>query len=131
MTDHFNFDRTWVRRVECLREADSITIDPHKLGYIPYPAGAVLYKDWRSRLTIKFDAPYVSNGDMQKSTEVFLGQWTLEGSRPGAAAVSCFFSGKVLPLDRQNHGRLLACTVLSAAKLYAAMERGLEEVPAH
>ena len=32
----------WVTAVEALGRADSVTIDPHKLGYIPYPAGAFL-----------------------------------------------------------------------------------------
>ena len=32
-----------------LRFADSITVDPHKAGYIPYPAGGLCYRDERMR----------------------------------------------------------------------------------
>jgi glutamate/tyrosine decarboxylase-like PLP-dependent enzyme len=28
-----------------LKDADSITVDPHKAGYVPYPAGAVSYRN--------------------------------------------------------------------------------------
>lgn len=121
--EHFTFDDTWVRRVEALRDADSITIDPHKLGYIPYPAGAILFKDSRTRQVTRFEAPYVSGkGAEGRSDIIYLGQWTLEGSRPGAAAVACSYSAEVLPLDAEHHGRLLACTVISAAKLFKAID---------
>ncbi len=121
--EHFTFDETWVRRVEALRDADSITIDPHKLGYIPYPAGAILFKDSRTRQVTRFEAPYVSGkGAEGRSDIIYLGQWTLEGSRPGAAAVACSYSAEVLPLDAEHHGRLLACTVISAAKLFKAID---------
>ena len=30
-----------VRQYLVLGEADSITVDPHKAGYIPYPAGGL------------------------------------------------------------------------------------------
>lgn len=123
MEQHFNFDSEWQDKVNALSQVDSITIDPHKLGYIPYPAGAILFKDYRSRQTISFDAPYVSNEESQKSTEIYLGNWTMEGSRPGAAAVACCLSGRVLPLDARNHGSLLACTVISAARLFHAIEK--------
>lgn len=121
LSKYFSFDSEWKANVNALGHVDSITIDPHKLGYIPYPAGAILFKDYRSRQTISFDAPYVSNNESAKSTEIFLGKWTMEGSRPGAAAVACCLSGRVLPLDADNHGKLLACTVISAARLFQAI----------
>lgn len=121
LSEHFSFDSEWKQNINALCHVDSITIDPHKLGYIPYPAGAILFKDYRSRQTISFEAPYVSNDESAKSTEIFLGKWTMEGSRPGAAAVACCLSGRVLPLDADNHGKLLACTVISAARLFQAI----------
>ena len=122
-SEHFNFNDTWVQRVNALREADSITIDPHKLGYIPYPAGAILFKKCATRNMTRIEAPYVSNEETKKASTIHLGQWTLEGSRPGAAAVACCYSARVLPLDADNHGRLLACTVIGAAKLYQAIDK--------
>lgn len=31
-----------IRQFEVLREADSVTIDPHKSGYCPYPSGGLV-----------------------------------------------------------------------------------------
>jgi len=46
----------------CLRYADSITVDPHKAGYIPYPAGGLCYKDGRLRNLVTWTSPYLSQG---------------------------------------------------------------------
>ncbi len=45
-----------------LRYADSITVDPHKAGYIPYPAGGLCYRDERMRFLVTWTSPYLSRG---------------------------------------------------------------------
>ena len=42
--------------------ADSITVDPHKNGLIPFACGCILYKDHRLRNNISFSAPYIYMG---------------------------------------------------------------------
>src|SRR6185437_3379741 len=34
----------WVESVEALGRADSVSVDPHKMGYVPYAAGAILVR---------------------------------------------------------------------------------------
>jgi len=122
ISKYFCFDEKWISKVYALRYADSVTIDPHKLGYIPYPAGAVLFRDYRSRQQIRFDAPYVAKENSKLPPPIHLGSWTLEGSRSGAAAVACYLSGLTVPLNRDGQGKMLTCTVISAIKLLKAME---------
>ena len=43
-----------------LREADSITIDPHKAAYVPYPTGGLCYRDGRMRHLVTWTSPYIS-----------------------------------------------------------------------
>lgn len=45
-----------------LRYCDSITVDPHKAGYIPYPAGALTYRDGRIKNLVTWTSPYLSRG---------------------------------------------------------------------
>lgn len=123
INEYFSFDTDWYQNVLALKDVDSITIDPHKLGYIPYPAGAIVFRDYRSREHISFDAPYVTNENSQDLSAIYLGQWTLEGSRPGASAVACYLSEKVLPLVPQGHGTLLGCTIIGAIRLLSAIEK--------
>jgi glutamate/tyrosine decarboxylase-like PLP-dependent enzyme len=91
--------------IKALKNFDSIVIDPHKFGYVPYPAGAVIFKDSRIREHITYEAPYLN--ESEDITKTFLGKWTLEGSRPGAAAVSCYLAQHSFPLHNQGHGLIL------------------------
>ena len=102
-----------------LAEADSVTIDPHKLGFIPYPAGAISFRDRRARHLVAVDAPYLHHAG--RDDESFIGRYILEGSKPGAAAAAVWLSHKVLPLDAGGHGRLVAETMRGALRLYAAL----------
>ena len=40
-----------------LQHADSITVDPHKAGYIPYPAGSLVYRNGRMRHLVTWSSP--------------------------------------------------------------------------
>jgi len=91
--------------IKALGDFDSIVIDPHKLGYVPYPAGAIIFKDSRMREHITYEAPYLKEKEDVRQT--FLGQWTLEGSRPGAAAISCYLAQHTVPLNNTGYGSIL------------------------
>ena len=103
-----------------LPETDSLTIDPHKFGYVPYPAGAVLFRDYHVRDAIAYKAPYLAEED-QSGFGGFLGQWTLEGSRPGAVAVSCYLSQAMVPLTPDGHGRFMKNCLRANQQLFAAL----------
>lgn len=96
---------------------DSVTIDPHKFGYVPYPAGAVLFRDRRVRELVATDAPYVFHDESPESVSA-IGPYILEGSKPGAAAAAVWLSHRVLPLDASGHGRLVGATARGALALH-------------
>ncbi|MEX1056041.1 MAG: pyridoxal-dependent decarboxylase [Rhodothermales bacterium] len=107
--------------IMALGRTDSITIDPHKFGYVPYPSGAVLYRDYKVRDFISFSAPYLGSSEAA-GFGGFLGGWTLEGSRPGASAVSCYLSQAVLPLEPDGHGRLMQNCVAATREIVTALK---------
>jgi glutamate/tyrosine decarboxylase-like PLP-dependent enzyme len=114
----------WVRAMEALAHADSVTIDPHKLGYIPYPAGAFLLRDKRGRELVAVDPPYLlPTRGLDSAEDLFLGRFIFEGSKPGAAAAAIWLSHKVLPLHEGGHGRLVERTAVGARRLHAALSR--------
>ncbi len=115
----------WVRSMTALERADSVTIDPHKLGYIPYPAGAILLRDRRVRELVAIDPPYLlPTRGLDSAEDLFLGRFIFEGSKPGAAAAAIWLSHKVLPLDERGHGRLVERTVVGARALHDALGAG-------
>jgi hypothetical protein len=110
-----------VEALTTLADTDSITIDPHKFGYVPYPAGAVLFRDYHVRDAIAYKAPYLADDD-RAGFGGFLGQWTLEGSRPGAAAVSCYLSQAMVPLTPDAHGRFMRSCIETNQQLFEALQ---------
>ncbi len=77
-------------------EADSVVIDPHKHGLQPYGCGCVLFRDPEVSRLYKHDSPitYFS------SSELHLGEISLECSRPGAAAAALWATQRLLPLKK-------------------------------
>jgi glutamate/tyrosine decarboxylase-like PLP-dependent enzyme len=115
-------DEGWVAAVAALGEADSVTVDPHKMGYVPYSAGAILVRDARTRHLVATDPPYLSPADLPApGMERFLGRYILEGSKPGASAAAVWLSHKVLPLDQRGYGYLIERTVAGARRFHAAL----------
>jgi glutamate/tyrosine decarboxylase-like PLP-dependent enzyme len=115
-------DQRWVASVAALGEADSVTVDPHKMGYVPYAAGAILVRDARTRHLVATDPPYLSPAEMPApGMEHFLGRYILEGSKPGASAAAVWLSHKVLPLDQRGYGYLIERTVAGARRFHAAL----------
>lgn len=60
-----------VSQFRALARTDSITIDPHKAGYIPYPTGGLCYRDGRMRYLVTWSAPYIQQGDSGESIGVY------------------------------------------------------------
>ena len=83
------------RAVARIGEADSIVIDPHKLGLQPYGCGCVLFRDPGVGRLYKHDSPYT----YFSSAELHLGEISLECSRPGAAAAALWTTQRLLPLE--------------------------------
>jgi tyrosine decarboxylase/aspartate 1-decarboxylase len=79
---------------DCLTNADSIVIDPHKHGLQPYGCGCILFKDPAVGTLYKHDSPYT----YFSSAELHLGEISLECSRPGASAVALWATQKLLPM---------------------------------
>jgi glutamate/tyrosine decarboxylase-like PLP-dependent enzyme len=128
--------------------ADSVTIDPHKLGYAPYPSGCIAFRNDRIRLFLQQRSPYISattpdplipvpprhaaintsshprtlapshSPDIQIDS---FSPFILEGSRPGAAATALWLSIQNAPLNREGHGRIIRESLLAARWLYECL----------
>jgi tyrosine decarboxylase / aspartate 1-decarboxylase len=103
------------RAYERLAEVDSLVIDPHKHGLQPYGCGCVLFQDPSLGRFYKHDSPYT----YFSSTQLHLGEISLECSRPGAAAVALWATHRLLPLTPGGEfARGLAAGRAAALALY-------------
>lgn len=109
------------RAFTSLHHADSVTVDPHKLGYMPYGAGGFIGRDRRMTRFVghrpvyiydKADAP-LSLGRLGQ-----LGDYILEGSKSGATAAAAHVSHAVVPLDAAHFGRICGHTIRATEYLF-------------
>jgi len=105
-----------------LADTDSVTVDPHKLGYLPYGAGAFVCRDHRAMALLAERADYVFHSAAPPDYLAryrSLGQYIPEGSKSGASAAAVYVTHKVLPLDHRHFGRLPRATVRAAEAFHA------------
>ncbi len=111
--------------VAALAGVDSITIDPHKLGYLPYGSGAFVCRDQRAVELLTESADYVFSDD--GATDFFarhsqIGRYVPEGSKPGANAAAVYVTHRTLPLDHAHFGRLQAQSIRGTEAFAAEAE---------
>ena len=105
------------RAMAAMGEADSITVDPHKLGFVPYPAGALVLRLAAMREAIGCHAAYLNGADPGH-----IGSFILEGSKPGAAAAACWMAHRVVSLDHKGYGAILSESFRAAQGLAELLE---------
>jgi len=89
-----NLDPETAKAFEALPEVDSIVVDPHKHGLQPYGCGCILFRDPEVGRYYKHDSPYT----YFTSSDLHLGEISLECSRAGASAVALWATLRLLPL---------------------------------
>ena len=113
--------------LRALSRVDSVTIDPHKLGYIPYASGAFLC---RSRALYRMnhaETPYLPK--IGKSEEL----WTVEGSRSASGALSIGLMSRTLGFAPDGFGKILRLTLKSRRELHKRLKKiqNLRILPSH
>lgn len=104
----------------CLRQCDSITIDPHKMGYLQYPAGSILYRNGIIRRLTTFTGAYIGGtGSVDPGIDPTVGIFGLEGSRPGASAAAVYLNHRVIRPHLQGHGKIVRESMINT-KVFAA-----------
>ncbi len=97
-----------------------MVIDPHKHGLQPYGCGCVLFRDPAVGRLYRHDSPYT----YFTSTDMHLGEISLECSRPGAAAVALWATQRLFPLVPDGEfAKGLASGRAAALDLYERVRR--------
>lgn len=110
--------------LQAIRTAESVTIDPHKLGYVPYACGALLARDAECDAVSSFAAPYIDRAELGAAP------WTrtIEGSRPATGAAATWLMGETLGFGPAGLGAVLRATLDSARTLRVALDTAAPEV---
>jgi glutamate/tyrosine decarboxylase-like PLP-dependent enzyme len=95
-----------IKSLTAIKYADSVTIDPHKLGYVPYSSGVFLTQRKADYTLTAVTAPYLNY-----EQKIDRGLYTLEGSRPVGGATATLLTEKCLGFDHHGLGKIIAKTV--------------------
>lgn len=90
-----------------MKLADSITVDPHKLGYVPYTAGGIILRDKRMLRFVSHNAMYLFEDNADGGLSTNLGSVTLEGTRSGAAVAGVWAAHNMVPLNNTGYGQII------------------------
>lgn len=98
---------------------DSVTLDPHKLGYVPYACGALLVPDHIRYRVSAFDAKYIQSPNKN------IDRWmkTLEGSRSASGATATWMTAQTIGMNAEGYGRILSRTIQARHKLKEDIEK--------
>lgn len=105
-----------VQQFKAIRYADSVTMDPHKTGYVQYPAGSLLYRNMDVINLLTFSGSYIGS-----AADPAVGLFGLEGSKPGAAASSVFFNHMCIRPDVDGLGEILSYSLANARQFYTRL----------
>ena len=75
----------------------SMTVDPHKMGLAPIPAGGILFRDEKLKEVISWNISYLAGGEAKHATIV--------GSRSGASVVAVW--SLLRHLGREGYKRIV------------------------
>lgn len=108
--------------IAAISRVNSVTLDPHKLGYVPYACGAFIARDETHYRTRATHAPYLLAGNDSRWA------WTLEGSRSGAGAAATWISNRALGLNYTGYGRLLEKGIQARVKAIAELRHRISHL---
>lgn len=92
-----------------IEKADSVTVDPHKFGYVQYPCGAILFKKERDQELLRQTASYLKGIAP-----------TIEGSRAGTSAAACWVA--LNSLGKEGYREIIRTCRRSAEYLARRLE---------
>jgi len=104
--------------LRAISRSQSVTIDPHKLGYVPYSCGAFVCRDEHAYRASSFQAPYIDRADTKDKWRC-----TLEGSRSGAGAAATWLTGKTLGFGPKKFGKIMAAGIEARKTFQEALAR--------
>jgi len=91
----------------------SITVDPHKMGLAPIPAGGILFREASMTEAISMRVPYLAGGETEQSTVM--------GTRPGASAIAVW--ALLMHLGREGYKAVVERCLMLTWKLVEGIQQ--------
>ena len=106
---------------KAIPQAESVTVDPHKMGYVPYSAGIIVARDKRVTDLVSYFSPYVWTKGQEEGHALLLGSFIMEGSKAGATAAAVWTAHNVIPMNIKGYGRVVGRSLEAANRFYESL----------
>lgn len=93
-----------------INKADSVTVDPYKMGYLPFGTSAFICKNREIAYLTKGDI-FTKAPECQSHQIDHLKAYILDGTKPGAIAVACCLAQRKLPLNNAHFGQFIGKSI--------------------
>ncbi|KAK5575614.1 hypothetical protein RB653_006747 [Dictyostelium firmibasis] len=103
----------FAKQLKALKHFDTITIDPHKAGYVHYESASIGYRNKRFRDILVYTATYIGGSSVPS-----VGIYGIQGSKAGSTAVSVYLSHSIMRTSKSGYGMVLKRCLLSTRLFY-------------
>ncbi|KAM9991815.1 hypothetical protein ACTFIZ_012462 [Dictyostelium cf. discoideum] len=97
---------------------DSITLDGHKSGYLPFSNSTICYRNSKYKDILTLAPVYVDGG---KKNIPNCGVFGVEGSRPGHSSIAGYLTHSIIRPSKIGYGKLLKRCILNAKLFYISL----------
>ncbi|WP_028580180.1 hypothetical protein [Desulfogranum japonicum] len=99
------------------------------MGYVQYPAGAIIYRNGIIRRLTTFTGAYIGGtGSIDPGPEPTVGIYGIEGSKAGAASAAVFMSHRVIRPDSTGHAKVIRQCMATRNFLHCISWRSVSRV---
>jgi len=128
---HYKYfpSQTTYEAFAAIKEADSVTVDPHKMGYLPFGTGAFICRN-RAIANLTKATTFISLKDSEKDEQIIqqLKQYIIEGTKPGTTAIACCLTQRILPLNNKHFGVILSESIHASEYFYDRIKQTISRL---
>ncbi|KAM9991813.1 hypothetical protein ACTFIZ_012460 [Dictyostelium cf. discoideum] len=106
------------KQLHACKFVDSITLDGHKSGYLPFSNSTICYRNSKYKDILTLAPVYVDGG---KKNIPNCGVFGVEGSRPGHSSIAGYLTHSIIRPSKIGYGKLLKRCVLNAKLFYISL----------
>ncbi|KAM9976341.1 hypothetical protein ACTFIR_010182 [Dictyostelium discoideum] len=106
------------KQLHACKLVDSITLDGHKSGYLPYSNSAICYRNSKYKDILTLAPVYVDDG---KKNIPNCGVFGIEGSRPGYSSIAGYLTHSITRPSKIGYGKILKRCILNSKLFYISL----------
>ncbi|KAM9976343.1 hypothetical protein ACTFIR_010184 [Dictyostelium discoideum] len=106
------------KQLHACKFVDSITLDGHKSGYLPYSNSTICYRNSKYKDILTLAPVYVDDG---KKNIPNCGVFGIEGSRPGYSSIAGYLTHSLIRPSKSGYGKILKRCILNSKLFFISL----------